>query len=62
MVQAGPFRPPGPSDDSEHWLAQALALAHRAADAGGVPFAALVIAGGEVVGYGANRVRVDRRH
>jgi tRNA(adenine34) deaminase len=44
-----------PSLDDSSWMELALEQARAAAEAGEVPVGALVIRGGEIVGYGQNR-------
>lgn len=41
--------------DAERWMEHALALAHRAADAGEVPVGAVIVRDGEIIGEGWNR-------
>ena len=45
--------------DDQHWMAEALAEARRAAAMGEVPIGAVVVRGEEVVGRGHNRREVD---
>lgn len=49
----------GLNPDDRRWLEQAVVLAEQTARSGGVPFAALVVAEGSLIGQGVNRVRVD---
>jgi len=41
--------------NDEHWMRQALALAHEAQNAGEVPVGTLIVRAGEVIGRGSNR-------
>lgn len=41
--------------NAEHWMAHALTLAHRAADAGEVPVGAVIVRDAELIGEGWNR-------
>src|SRR5579864_191988 len=50
---------PEPSDDAA-FMEAALALAREAGAAGEVPVGAVAVAGGQVVGRGANRRETDR--
>lgn len=45
--------------NDEKWLKQAIAAANEAVDAGGAPFAGLVVMHDRAVGAGLNRVRKD---
>lgn len=42
-------------DEDVGWMRHAIALASAAAEAGEVPVGAVVVAGGEIIGEGANR-------
>lgn len=42
-------------DEDARWMRHALALAAAAAEAGEVPVGAVIVAGGEIIGEGANR-------
>ena len=46
-----------PRAEDAAWMRQALALAHEASAAGEVPVGAVVVAGGQLVAWGANAMR-----
>jgi guanine deaminase len=48
-----------PTRPDSYWLEHAVELAARNVAAGGGPFGAIVVAGGEIVGTGVNRVTRD---
>lgn len=52
--------PPGSPQDRSRFMREALRLASESARAGGGPFGAVVVKGGEIIARGANRVTASR--